>query len=538
MTTRTCVAPQVAMVFEPYGNVQACCANALYPLGNIADMTLREIWEGERANELRAALARGDFGFGCSVCRHRLEYSGGGMPIDLYDLYPLDDASATPTWPTLLSFSLHNTCNLECIMCGGDASSKIRTHRDGLPGLPHAYGEPFFKQIEPFIEHCTHVDFVGGEPFLVREHARIWELVLRRPGEIAVSVTTNGTVWNDNVERWLGAQDTSIFMSIDGVTAETFERVRVGASYREVMSNLDRFQAYTQARGTNLILSWSLVRANWHEFPDMMRWAESRGLPVHVQTVIEPEHGVQRLPTPELRTVVTRFEQADLDLRDRLDINRDIWTRELERLRVELNSRGTPQQAPLIMEPPSEQTTQHIVDAISRWNDARPRRLKLSARRHQTSLRIDAEADLRQWARDRPVGYVEFDQHLRVISADVVEVFPEAPALGTNRLSLRQFLDELATSTSSAVWLTEEFPGLDQFDLGLFLGSPTRDKRGIVVRAVATRSGRGLRLAVACDRFLATPTRRSAASAAVSLGPAPRSFALTEISVTLGDPAA
>ena len=105
------------------------------------------IWEGPRARSLRAALARGDLGYGCSVCRHRLEHSAGGMPIDLYDLYPLADPAVTPEWPALLSFSLHNTCNLACIMCGGDASSKIRTQRDGLPGLPHAYGDAFFEQI-------------------------------------------------------------------------------------------------------------------------------------------------------------------------------------------------------------------------------------------------------------------------------------------------------------------------------------------------------------------------------------------------------
>ena len=51
-----CTAPYLVMDFDPAGNVQACCVNAMYPLGNVTRSSIREIWEGERARKLRRAI--------------------------------------------------------------------------------------------------------------------------------------------------------------------------------------------------------------------------------------------------------------------------------------------------------------------------------------------------------------------------------------------------------------------------------------------------------------------------------------------------
>ncbi len=39
-----CAAPFVTLEFGAYGLVQACCANALYPLGDIRTQSIDEIW--------------------------------------------------------------------------------------------------------------------------------------------------------------------------------------------------------------------------------------------------------------------------------------------------------------------------------------------------------------------------------------------------------------------------------------------------------------------------------------------------------------
>ena len=72
-----------------------------------------------------------------------------------------------------------------------------------------------------------------------------------------------------------------------------------------------------------------------------MRFAEERGLPVHVQTVLEADFGVQHLPDDELRNVVETMESESEQLLPDLQINRDVWLGEIARLRLELDSRAS-----------------------------------------------------------------------------------------------------------------------------------------------------------------------------------------------------
>ena len=75
-----CAAPFVTLEFGAYGMVQACCANALYPIGDVRHQTIQEIWDGYRVNQLRDAFRRGDLGPGCGVCRFRLLHTPGELP--------------------------------------------------------------------------------------------------------------------------------------------------------------------------------------------------------------------------------------------------------------------------------------------------------------------------------------------------------------------------------------------------------------------------------------------------------------------------
>lgn len=495
-----CVAPHVAMVFDPYGRVQACCANALYPLGDVRNESLHDIWTGARANALRAALERGDLSYGCGICRYRLE-AGSGAPRDLYDLYPLQRITPVPDWPSLLSFSLHNTCNLECIMCGGDSSSRIRRNRDGLPGIPYAYGDEFFEQIVPFLENATNVDFIGGEPFLVPGHGRIWEMLVEIGRPVAVSVTTNGTIWNEKVERWLEHLDTSVFLSIDGVTRSTFEGVRVGASFDSVMENLERFRSYCSLRGTDLILSWSLVRQNWFEFGDFMLFAEERDLQVQVQTVLEPDFGVQRLPTAELETVVSRLEAEGRHLVPRLTRNRAVWEQEVGRLKEELDRRRRGLPRTFVMEPPDDDNFAHADHVVHQWRqmvEHQPkRRWPLAGR--TTGPEVRARSELQSWGATGMVGEVHLDRHLRLVASDLDAVI--AGQIGEVDTTWGGLLRQLASRLGS-MWIAEEFMEQERLLQTFFFGPAVRDKRGVVVRCIAVPKKRGVVIVVASDETL------------------------------------
>ena len=490
--TPVCAAPWVTMEFHPSGDVQVCCANALYPAGNVRRSTLDEIWEGPRLRAVREALATGDMSLGCSVCRYRLTFGHGDLARDYYDNFPVQEPDADGrTWPYSLHFSLHNTCNLECVMCGADRSSKIRSRRTDLAPLPHAYGDDFFEQLSPYLARAGSVDFSGGEPFLVREHQRIWDELAAMPDRPTCSVATNATVWNDTVERVLDQLDMNVAVSVDGMTPATFERIRLGASFTEVMDNVARFLDYTRDRGTVMTMSWSLMKDNWQELGAAATFCEERGINLTVRTVIEPEFGVQRLPTADLLRVVDHLADEFEDLLPRLDRNRTALERELARLRDELALRAGPRLRPLCMEPAGPGVVEHAVEMAL---DTAGRTLSEDVAAAAT---VEAHQDLRRWCGpDAPVHVLDVAPDGSVLGGTTEGLLPG----GAPVPDLPTLLERLTTAHGGSFWIAEEFDEGDRLVQTFWIGTPHRDVSGQPVRMVTVAGPRSLTVLVALDQ--------------------------------------
>ncbi len=68
-----CPAPLVNLHFSQLGVVTACCFNRKQVLGVYPKNSIREIWEGPAATELREALARRDLSKGCEKCLQQFQ---------------------------------------------------------------------------------------------------------------------------------------------------------------------------------------------------------------------------------------------------------------------------------------------------------------------------------------------------------------------------------------------------------------------------------------------------------------------------------
>jgi len=181
-----CPAPRVNLHFSQLGVVTACCFNRTQVLGTYPKNSLREIWEGSAATELREALAQGDLSRGCDKCLQQLlARDFGGSHVVFFSrhskvltmqqaelgLAPSAHPPGTPM-PMKLEFNIHNSCNLQCVMCHGLASSAIRAHREGLNPMPNPYDDAFVDQLETFLPYVVETDFIGGEPFLIPLYRR------------------------------------------------------------------------------------------------------------------------------------------------------------------------------------------------------------------------------------------------------------------------------------------------------------------------------------------------------------------------------
>ena len=305
MIDPACHAPFVSMEFDPSGNVFTCCANQLYPMGNVADGTLADIWRGPRAHALRAALADGDLTLGCNSCHWAMAHGNDASIARLYDAFPV--ASANPDRPSRMTFALSNRCNLECVMCNGELSSKIRA-REGRPPLPPVYHDDFFAQLDQFLPHLSHASFLGGEPFLIAENYRVWEQMSGLAITTRCAVVTNATRFDAKVEAVLAALAFDVTVSLDGVTAATVEGIRRNIGFAEALDNAERFRAYTDRSGTAFGFNFCLMRHNWTELGAFLAFADGWDADVRVISVSEPGHSLHDLDEAPLAHVLAGLE--------------------------------------------------------------------------------------------------------------------------------------------------------------------------------------------------------------------------------------
>jgi radical SAM protein with 4Fe4S-binding SPASM domain len=328
-----CYAPHSSLYFSMEGEVRVCCHNWSHPVGNISRQTIGQIWNGEAMETIRRALESGSFAAGCQYCEWQMATgSFVNLSMPKWDEVPVYEKD--PAWPLQMEFSIGNTCNLECIMCDGKASSAIRAHREKLPPLRSPYSDAFFVELRSYLPHLKKARFLGGEPFLQSECFRIWEMLVEDGMSLPCHVTTNGTQFNRRVERFLEKMPFSISISLDGYRKETIEAIRVNAKYDLLMRNVRSFREYTRRKKTGFGLTYCLMRPNWEEFGDFCLFADSLGCRVFVNAVRRPPHlSLYTLSRAELAQVADSLERKAPDLVPRLNQNRAIWTGEVERIR-------------------------------------------------------------------------------------------------------------------------------------------------------------------------------------------------------------
>lgn len=331
-----CFAPSFQLHLLPTGGVRACCWSTT-TIGDVRSQRLGDIWDGARRAALEANLAAGDFSMGCAGCAAQIDVEGRpGSPPAYFDDWSqrVADHPQVGSWPLRIEFEISIACNLQCVQCSGDNSSAIRIHREKRPPLPKAYDDTFFEDLRGFLPHLVEASFVGGEPFLAPENFRIWDQMKELAPTVPTLICTNGTQWNDRVEAVLADLPVQITVSIDGASAATFEAARPGASFEQVMANLDRFRDHAQERGYRVQVNHCLLPHNAHELPEMLLLAEERGMVLNTILVRNPKpQSLVHLPTDRLRSLLRTWELRDDALQRQLHLNLQAWDTELGRLR-------------------------------------------------------------------------------------------------------------------------------------------------------------------------------------------------------------
>lgn len=295
-----CHAPFVNLNFEQNGNVRACCYNTKHILGQWPRQSVKEIWNGKSANELRNYIIENNLGGGCMECGKMIE-SGNyqGVRARYYDEfapnsiktfihYIRNSLNGHIAYPKVMEFELSNECNLECVMCNGYFSSSIRKNREKLPPVQSVYNEKFVDELDEFIPHLTDAKFLGGEPFMIDIYLKIWERILKINPSIRIHITTNATFLNNRVKDLLEGLKAGIILSIDSVNPETYRKIRVNGNYDKVLENVEYFRDYTKRKKTFLSIAACPITYNWKELPEMLEFCMAKKIALYFNAVFSP----------------------------------------------------------------------------------------------------------------------------------------------------------------------------------------------------------------------------------------------------------
>ncbi len=330
---RHCVHPWADLWVNAAGHA-SCCPQNRTRFGNIHDHDLDALWNSPAAQQVRGAIATGDYvAAGCEAecpfLRGRLQTPAELPPAD--ELINLDfelPSQTSPMQENLFQVAADYQagreiatgspvyvdtqpvlrCNADCIMCP-------QPHQSTL-----AHPEPVLQKLEALRRTAKVFRWQGGEVFSnKRFYAYLRDFDDSDNPELIKYVITNGSLLTE--ARITALTDTEnplqFLVSIDGVIQATFEKVRVGLNYRQVMQSL-RYLAEAQARrGTRRWVRWNYVvmSSTLADMPAAIELADKLGVDLNFAALqgAYPNENLFRYPAVDQAATLDYFLKLQRD---------------------------------------------------------------------------------------------------------------------------------------------------------------------------------------------------------------------------------
>lgn len=282
-----CPAPWYSLHFFEAGRVFTCCTGWVRsPVGNLRKRTISEIWNGPEIQSMRKKMLEGAWQ---EICRPSCPFIqwhlSGGRFIKFADLerHGVTPAAAdeiragrtvVSTPPTVFNFSNSGYCNLKCIMCNTglkeDKDLLERAYNDFITYLPTARKVILSGWGDPFARPDTRKILTGFDG--------------SRYPDLKFSLITNGLLLRKYWDRIKHQNFAGINISVDAATKETYEKIRVGGKWEDLLANLDLVRE-VRGRFDNIVINMTVMRANYKEIPAFVDFGESYGFNVVFQKI-------------------------------------------------------------------------------------------------------------------------------------------------------------------------------------------------------------------------------------------------------------
>lgn len=232
--SKFCEYPFTGLFLNTNGDIKFCCAGS-FPLGNIKQDNPSDILLGEKANKIRENILAGKQDSYCSYC-DTVEKGGSISQRQINN--PRNFSNSTDFKLTRMDLRWNNTCNLSCIYCNSQFSSKWASI---LQQNFEKNSEDTDAQLLDFIrqnkDDVFSVELLGGEPLLQKQNLDLIDILPDKHYYVLTNMAID--VKNNDVTKKLLTLGNKVKWAVSFETIkDKYEYVRHGAKWSVFEENL------------------------------------------------------------------------------------------------------------------------------------------------------------------------------------------------------------------------------------------------------------------------------------------------------------
>lgn len=290
-----CILPWMHLFVSTTGTLRPCCVSKEFDHRyKIQKEGIREFWNSTHMRELRLAMLNGEEPKVCSVCWDK-EVAGDNYSkrlgelsifknkIDVDKLIEHTDSEGRVD-DNIVSYDLRlgNLCNLKCVMCNPNSSSKWLEDKEiigkyentgfskySIPHLKWPTSDELWNHIYKNYSNIQLMHFAGGEPLLHKKHYELLEFLVEtgQSKHIFLKYNSNITVIPDRTyELWSKFKRVDIWSSIDGL-GELNDYIRYPSKWSEILNSLECLD--NTHENVNVRINTTISALNVEYVPDL-----------------------------------------------------------------------------------------------------------------------------------------------------------------------------------------------------------------------------------------------------------------------------
>lgn len=265
---KICLSPYVMIEVDFYGNVRLCGCAAWMPttIGNIRETDLVTLLSSPLATDIRRSIADGSYEY-CNEQRCGIMQNNG---LNEYNTLPpaIQQIVNTPSkfkYPQEIYFAGDELCNLSCPSCRPAVIKLTDDQKEKRIALGKRIKQNMFPA--PSTDPIKLKMSTAGEVFASPSMLEFLSTINADDfPNLTLSLQTNGLLAERNWHKLNGLQNrvTDVTISIDAATSKTYETLRRGGKWTDLLSALD----FLSKQNLELRLRMVVQQANYKEMEE------------------------------------------------------------------------------------------------------------------------------------------------------------------------------------------------------------------------------------------------------------------------------